>query len=245
MNTMTEKEKQEALAAHWYYLRKKKWVKRAIIAAVSLVVVVSAWGTGFGCAKNKAAAEIDELENRIEELVETPVALDAITPEIVQKTLSSKIEDIRELASAEYIFTNAAKFTDSKHIKNWKVPLTQKGFVQKWDGIIKAGVKLDNIGVTVAEKTITITLPQAEILSYEIDHDSVEVLDEKNNVFNPISVDDKVDFDKETEAAMKERAIANGLLKKAQANAENIIAELLEAAIPNADQYTIEFKTAE
>ena len=70
-------------------------------------------------------------------------------------------------------------------------------------------------------------------------------MDEKNNVFNPISVDDKNNFDKETADEMKARAIENGLLEKAQKNAENIIKNLLMAAVENIQEYTIEFEIAE
>ena len=44
---------------------------------------------------------------------------------------------------------------------------------------------------------------------------------------------------------MKARAIENGLLEKAQKNAENIIKNLLMAAIENIQEYTIEFEITE
>lgn len=99
---------------------------------------------------------------------------------------------------------------------------------------------MDNIDVNidVENKEIVITLPQAEVLSYEVDESSIEVLDEKDNVFNSISVDDKVNFDSSTKEAMIQRAIENGLLEKAQKQAEVIIAGLLTGL---AEDYTITF----
>ena len=113
--------------------------------------------------------------------------------------------------------------------------------------MIKAGVKLDLVTIEVKEdeNKIIVSVPAAEILSYEIDSDSVEVLDEKNNIFNNITVDDKVKFDAATEDAMKQRAIENGLLEKAQKNAENILLRLLQADPAIGSNYTIEFVVAE
>ena len=155
--------------------------------------------------------------------------------------LSDKTTEISELASAEYTFTNAAKFTDTAHIVQIFDWMTEKSFVQKWDGTIKAGVKLDNLKVSVKDKIITITIPRAEILSYEIDYDSVEVLDEKNNVFNPISIKDKTNFDAKTKEEMIARAIENGLLDKAQVYAENAISNLVTVSVKNIQNYKIEF----
>ena len=67
------------------------------------------------------------------------------------------------------------------------------------------------------------------------------MLDEKNNVFNPISIDDKNKFDAETADAMKAKAIENGLLEKAQKNTETILSGLLRSSIENIGEYTIEF----
>ena len=78
-------------------------------------------------------------------------------------------------------------------------------------------------------------------MSYEINNNSVEILDEKSGLFNPIKIDDKVKFDRESEYDMKNRAVKSGLLKKAEQSAEKVIANLLTAAIKDAD-YTFEFE---
>lgn len=218
-----------------------KLIGIAIVVAILLITLGVVWLYGYNYSKNKAAKQIEELERRIAELVTTPVVVNPVTPEIVHTILSSKTTEISELASAEYLFTNAARFTDTKHIAAIFDWMTEKSFVQKWDGAIKAGVDLADLSVTVENNVITVFLPQAEILSYEIDYDSIEVLDEKNNAFNPISVDDKNNFDKETAEALKTRAIENGLLDKAQKNTENILTNILLASVENIQEYTIEF----
>lgn len=238
---------------------KKSSAKRKlaiIAAAVALVLLtmVAAWFIGRNQAKQNAAAEIMELKTllreqklQIQELIDTPAVADAVSPKINLGIIYSEINEISELATMEYLFTDAAKFTDSKQFKNWNIPFTEKSFILKWNGVIKAGVKLDLVTIEVKEdeNKIIVSVPAAEILSYEIDSDSVEVLDEKNNIFNNITVDDKVKFDAATEDAMKQRAIENGLLEKAQKNAENILLRLLQADPAIGSNYTIEFVVAE
>ena len=229
---------------------KRKIITFAIVVVLALLTVGVAWVVGRTQAKENAEAEIAELkimleeqEKHIQELIDTPIVVSKVNPEIQLDIIYSDINSIRELATVEYLFTDAAKFSDSKQIKNWNVPLTTKSFILKWTGVIKAGVKLDLVAIEVNEdeKKIVVSVPVAEILSYQIDNNSVEVLDEQNNIFNKITVDDKIKFDSSTEGAMKDRAIENGLLEKAQKNAADILLRLLQTNPAIGDIYTIEF----
>ena len=231
---------------------KRKLITIAVVFVLVLLTVGAAWLSGRRQAKENAEAEIAELktmleeqEEKIQELIETPIVVSPVNPEIQLDIIYSEIKSISELATMEYLFTDAAEFSDSRQIKSWNIPFTEKSFILKWDGVIKAGVKLDlvTIAVNQDEKKITVSVPTAEILSYQIDTDSVEVLDEKDNIFNKISVDDKIKFDAATEEAMKQRAIENGLLEKAQANAEDILLRQLQANPAIGTDYTIEFVT--
>ena len=222
---------------------KKRIIAVTIVAVILFAIIIAIWVGGYNAAKEKYNAKIAELDNRIEEMISTPVVLEPITPEIVQRVLAEETKDVSELVTAEYLFTNAARFTNSKHIKDWKIPGTEKSFVQKWNGTIKAGIELHEVTISVNDNVVTVTLPKAKILSYEIDYDSVEVLDEKSNVFNPITVEDKSNFDKETAKEMKERAKKGGLLDNAQENAQNIISSFLAKNL-SSYQYILEFKTA-
>ena len=80
--------------------------------------------------------------------------------------------------------------------------------------------------------TVTVTLPEAEILYHEIDEDSVEVFDEKTSIFNPFTVEDFTAFQADQKAAMEERALSSGLLEEARAKAVSGVEQLLSAALP-------------
>lgn len=238
------------------FLNKKKVKKRLIsIAVVCVILIVSAgaaWLSGRSQAKQKAEAEIAELKEMVQTLkdenqalIENPIVVNPVSPTISLEILYSEINDIAELATIEYMFTNAEEFTHSKDFYGlFKIPFTEKSFIIKWDGRIKAGIKVDEIVIELDElaKKIVVTMPSAEILSYETDHDSVEILDEQDNMFNPLTIEDKIQFDAATEESMKSRAIENGVLEKAQANAQTIIARLLSANAAVGDDYSIEFK---
>lgn len=259
METIDTVEENEVLRKELVHMAKrskfkKKLITIAVVLVLILVTLAVVWFAGRNQAKEKAEAEIAELkatlaeqEEQIQELIDTPIVVSQVNPEIQLDIIYSEINEIGELATMEYLFTDAAEFTDSKQIKNWNIPFTEKSFILKWDGVIKAGVKLDLVSIEVNEdeKKIVVSVPAAEILSYQIDSDSVEVLDEQDNIFNNITVDDKIKFDAATEEAMKERAIENGLLEKAQENAEDILLRLLQANPAIGNIYTIEFVVIE
>lgn len=69
-------------------------------------------------------------------------------------------------------------------------------------------------------------------------------LTKKDNIFNKITIDDKVEFDASAEKEMKERAVENGLLEKAQKNAEELIENLLMTNSAICNDYEVEFVPA-
>ena len=154
--------------------------------------------------------------------------------------LQNQLTEIRELATVTYAYTNMAQFESSNDFYGVKVPFTTKSFILTYDGTIKAGVDLDGAAVDVSGTAVTITLPEARILSHGIDEDSVEVFDEKTSIFNPFTVEDFTSFQADQKAAMEERALSRGLLEEARRKAVSSVEQLLSAALP--DPYTVEIQ---
>ena len=161
--------------------------------------------------------------------------------------IKSEIKDIGELATIEYLYTNAAKFEDPKQIFGVNIPFTTKSFIAKWDGIIKAGVKIDKIIVEINDrkKEIIVHMPKAEILSHEIDNNSIETLDEEDGLFNKIKIEDVRSFDAISKDEMEQRAKDNGILDKAFENAKEIIERLVNNDIVQEQGYVIKFEVIE
>ena len=154
--------------------------------------------------------------------------------------LQNQLTEIRELATVTYAYTNMAQFESSNDFYGMKVPFTTKSFILTYDGTIKAGVDLDGAAVDISGTTVTVTLPEARILSHEIDEGSVEVFDEKTSIFNPFTVEDFTSFQADQKAAMEERALSRGLLEEARSKAVSSVKQLLAAALP--DTYTVEIR---
>ena len=161
-------------------------------------------------------------------------------PAITGALLGQRLSEIQELATQEYHYTNMGKFENQLDFYGWKVPFTTKSFLVAYDGVIKAGVDLSDLEVTVGESTITVTLPEGKILSHEIDLDSLEVFDETKNIFNPIRIEDYTGFTADQRAAMEQRAIDDGLLTAASERARTVVERFI-TTFPGAEGYTVRF----
>lgn len=97
---------------------------------------------------------------------------------VTSDTLFQQLRSVSQLTTVEYHYTNMGKFEKNADLNGWTIPLTKASFILAYDGKITAGVRLDDVQIDVQDKTITITLPPAEILSHEVDEASIEVYDE-------------------------------------------------------------------
>lgn len=153
-------------------------------------------------------------------------------PELSAVVLEGQLAQISELASVTYGYTNMAQFENSNDFYGVTIPFTTKRFILTYDGTIKAGIDLRRAQVETGEKTIRVRLPAAQILSHEIDEDSVEIFDEKTSLFNPFTIEDFTSFQAEQKTAMEEKALARGLLEQAGKKAEDSVRMLLEPVMP-------------
>lgn len=165
-------------------------------------------------------------------------------PTINSIQVVNDIQSIGELATIKYIYTDMGKFENTQQFKGYDIPLTTKSFILSWNGTIKAGVDTKEITINVNEdnKTILVHIPKATILSHETDENSVEIFDENNNIFNPITLEDYNSFFAESKLEMEQRALDNGLLDEAIENAKNVISQILTSDENIKNLYTINFE---
>ena len=159
--------------------------------------------------------------------------------EVTSTTIKNQLVEINELAVYSYEYSKVGKFSDNLTFNGWDIPLTQKSFLITYDGILKAGVDFNNAKIEVDGQTISVTIPQSEVLSHEIDEDSIEVYDETNNVFNQISVNDYKTFATKEKSKTEKEAIANGLLDKANSRVKEILTTYLQSVFENQGDYKI------
>lgn len=223
---------------------KAKAICGAIIFAVLVLLIIGGFWKGYVSAKEASEQKIAKLEEEIEKLSEPVATYEVASKEVDIALIDATIRGIGELATVEYLYTDAGKFSDPKQLFGHDIPFTTKSFIAKWDGTIKAGVDVNEITTNVDEdrKEIIIYIPKARIMSHEIHDETIETLDEKDGLFNPIEIADVREFDAISKEAMEKRVIENGLLDRAYENAKVIIRKLVENDLTEEMEYTIVFE---
>jgi hypothetical protein len=144
-------------------------------------------------------------------------------------TVMNRISYIQELALVKHNYTGVIGYKDYMKILNINVPLTEKYFLLKYNGYIKAGVDFDQIKVNVEnDSTVHVTIPKPRILDTVIDEKSVEVYNESENAFNPIKIADYNEALAREKDVMIGDAIKQGILTDATHQAKIAITSLLK-----------------
>lgn len=148
-------------------------------------------------------------------------------PVLSSITVQNQLQQISQLATVRYSYTNMGQFENSNEFYGIKLPFTTKRFIVAYDGVITAGVDLSQAQVSVTDQKVTISLPAPQILSHEVDPNSLEVFDETTSIFNPITIEDYNGFQADQQGVMEDKAIQGGLLTQAKDQAQTAITGLI------------------
>ena len=195
--------------------------------------------------QRRALAALQEDQNKKKD--EDEGLIQEAEPVITSSMVKDQLNSLQELATTEYIYTNAGKYENQNQIhiigQGINIPFTNKRFIVAYDGRIKVGVDMSRAKIEVDEgaRTVTVTLPESAILSHETFEDTLVVLDETNNVFNPISIENYADFVAGQKSAMEQKAIDRGVLTTADEEAQNIVRSFL-SLLPGMESYRLTVK---
>lgn len=147
-------------------------------------------------------------------------------PHVDAKGLMERLEESSELTVEKNYYTGIARFSEGT------VPLINKNsFAMKYEAEIDAGFRLEEVTIEVTDDSVIVTVPAAEILSINIDPDSLEFYDNKTSIF-------KTDRKEATKIALQEaqkdaeaNATRKGLLEAADKRAEVIFKGILEGGV--------------
>lgn len=142
-------------------------------------------------------------------------------------SIIERIANIQELSVIEYHYTSVIGLKSSKKFQEISIPFTGKSFLATYDGVIKAGIEMDEAVVKTEEKKVYITIPKAKITNHTIDESSLVVYDESKNILNPIKIEDYNEALKSEKSSMEEKAKANGILTHAEERAVLLLRSLL------------------
>ena len=213
-----------------------------ILAAIAVLIAVHSLRGGRESAVPAAvtprpSAEVIVREKEVEKIV-------TVEKEISADILRDGVREVGVLVTEEYYFTEVVSFSSIKKLWNIDLGITESSYLASYDGVVRAGVDLT--GAEVAkddeQKRITVTLPAAEIQGVDIDPESFQLYSEKAGLGNRLSAEDFNNSLVELEATAREKAIARGLLERADENARVLIRNLIGALV-DLNEYTLEFVT--
>lgn len=149
--------------------------------------------------------------------------------ELLSNNIEEKVTKLVELSTIKYNYTNVVEYDDKKQVNGMNIPFTNKRFILKYSGYIKAGIDLNTIDINVKDKeTIEITMTKPEIFENVISEEDVYFYDERESVFNKLSFKDLYSVLVEEKERMKEEVLEKGIISDAEKNGSEIISSLLE-----------------
>lgn len=114
-------------------------------------------------------------------------------PKDTSKVLNT-IEQVVELSTSKYNYSDIITIKKDKSFKNIKIPFTEKSFIIKYNGIIKGGVKSKDINIiNNTSNSIIIEIEKCSIIDHYIDESNVYVYDIKNALFNRVDVNEVIE----------------------------------------------------
>ena len=147
----------------------------------------------------------------------------------VVKTESKLALVDRQLSYCQELVTAKYRYSDIITLKK-STAFAKSYSIIKYTGIVRAGIAdITDISYSVSldGKTITLNVPQAEVLGNEIVSQSV--FDEKQSVFVPISTQEIFDEIDKAKAEAIEDMIAEGVLDEAREYAVRVITQFMLA----------------
>ena len=143
-------------------------------------------------------------------------------------TVLNRIVHVQELALVKYNYAGVIGFKDYMKVMGVQVPLTEKFFLLKYNGYIKAGVDLANAQVKADKESVQVLLPKPKIMDTVIDEKSIRVYDESMNPFNPVSITEYNQAIIKEKETMTRDALNQGILREASKQAHLIISGILK-----------------
>lgn len=125
------------------------------------------------------------------------------------------------------------------------LPWTANSIWYRYAGTLKAGVNMDTADMSSHGTSIRVVLDEPYIVSNTPNMEISGVLEENNNLLNPIQVEDVDEIHRECIRISEENAIAGGLLEEARKQAEADITTLFKSALGDEYQVAFEWRKAQ
>lgn len=139
------------------------------------------------------------------------------------------IYKVLEITTTKYNYTNIVTFKKDKTVNNVKIPFTEKSFIVKYNGVIKAGINGDDIKVTKnTGEIINIQIKKCVILDHYIDQQNVYVYDIKNSIFNKVTINEVFEELNKYKDEYEEKIMSEGFVEEVKKNTESSLKTTLK-----------------
>lgn len=144
--------------------------------------------------------------------------------------IASEFKNIKELATYKYNYTDVIYFKDSSEFKGITLPLTEKSFLVKFQGVIKAGIDLDSADISLKNNNeeAVISVPHSKIVDNTLDTSSVKILDEKSAIFNKLESHEILDELNKKKTDVEDELLKSDFLQKSDESTEKLLEGLLK-----------------
>lgn len=158
-----------------------------------------------------------------------PKPVEIISTELIREELIN----VGQLTTQQYFFTEVVSYSSANTFfnTNVQIPFSQSSYLVSYDGVVSAGINFASASIEADGKNILIHLPDAEILSTDIDPESFVLYNEKEGIFNKISVSDFNESLVALEANAREKAVEKGILERADENAKSVVLNFLSGIV--------------
>lgn len=145
-------------------------------------------------------------------------------PAAEQLTLG-QLQSVCELATLECYYHNTAKSSTDKKVLFWN---TNKKLWMEYSGIVKIGIDIRKLDLSITDQVVTITLPEAKIISCKIDETSLSedtfYTEQTGLGAEKVTAQDQTDaFEKAQQTMLEEAQKDESLLLQAQERARTLL----------------------
>lgn len=139
------------------------------------------------------------------------------------------ISQVLDINTVKYNYSNVVTVKKDKSINDIKIPFTEKSFVVKYEGVVNAGVKPENIKIAKNDgKSILVEVSKCEILDHYIDDDNFYVYDIKSSIFNKLKVQEIIDDVSKYKKEYEEKLIKEGFIDEVKSTTKLSIENILK-----------------
>lgn len=173
----------------------------------------------------KKKEKLKELEATIEEMEKKRIQTDIIREEIKQ---------ISKYSAYENNYTSILFYSDQNQIFGIDIPLTENRLIATIDGKMNIGIDGEKVNFstkTDAQGNVTeihLSLPHSEILDNYTDQETLQIYDEKKNIFNPVKVADYSGLIVDSEKKEEEKVLRSDLLEKSDERIRQLMTSYLQ-----------------